>query len=184
MTDLKQKISNSILKFSGFWDPQDSSLNQRAIHRITEHESWQSDDNEIFIFTAPICRYDFPYMSYVKAYLCVTNKRIFVWKFPNNLQPRDCHAEANTLPWIDQLDTTSITRFKRRNLKVYGFTIPGNFYKAISIRAIFADASNPEISIRKREQWWFWGGEKMIELFSYACLKAGIEIDSPLLNRD
>ena len=96
------------------------AIDQEVVEAIISEADYSAKPGETFLFTSPALRYDFPYMSAMEAWLCVTNKRIFLWK------GKWQSIEEMTVPNINEIDATTLTRFRIGNVKVWGIPLPMN----------------------------------------------------------
>lgn len=157
---------------------KDQAVDEEVVSAITSEEDFVEVQSEKFLFTSPVIRYDFPYMSTMEAWLCVTTKRIFLWK------GKWQGLEEMAVPNINQIDTTTLTRFRIGNVKVYGIPLPMN---ALLVKGRFFNGNNPEddsCDEKRRERIHIRKGKKGIKYLTEACSKINIIVGDPNLNAE
>jgi hypothetical protein len=157
---------------------KNEAVDQDVVAAITSEADYSADPDEQFLFTSPALRYDFPYISAMEAWLCVTNKRIFLWK------GKWQSLEEMAVPNINQIDVSTLTRFRMGNVRIYGIPLPMN---ALLIKGRFFNGNDPSDSScdeKRRERIHIRKGAKGIEYFAEACAQLGLVMGDPGLNGD
>lgn len=169
----------SIRKSLGVYNwSKNESVDQEVVEAITSEDDFSAEPDERFLFTSPAQRYDFPYISAMEAWLCVTNKRIFLWK------GKWQSLEEMAVPNINQVDISTLTRFRMGNVKIYGLPLPMN---ALLIKGRFFNGNNPSDSScdeKRRERIHIRKGDKGVKYFTEACAQLGLIMGDPRLNVD
>ena len=130
------------------------------------------------MFTSPVIRYDFPYMSAIEAWICVTNHRIFLWK------GKWQSFEEMAVPNINQIDIKTLTRFRIGKVKVLGIPLPMN---ALLVKGRFFngnDSSDKSCDEKRRERIHIRKGRKGIGYLTEACFKLGLTVGSPSIHKE
>lgn len=159
------------------WDKK-IPIDEEVVEAIISETDYSADPEEEFLFTSPVLRYDFPYISMMEAWLCVTNKRIFLWK------GKWQSIEEMAVPNINQIDITTLTRFRMGSVKILGIPLPMN---ALLIKGRFFNGNSPSDSScdeKRRERIHIRKGRDGIEFFSKACAQLGLIMGAPNLNND
>ena len=154
------------------------AIDQEVVEAIISEADYSAKPGETFLFTSPALRYDFPYMSAMEAWLCVTNKRIFLWK------GKWQSFEEMSVPNINEIDVTTLTRFRMGNVKVWGIPLPMN---AVLIKGRFFNGNNPSDSScdeKRRERIHIRKRAKGIQYFTEACTQLGLAMGDPKLNSE
>ena len=154
------------------------AVDEEVVNAITSEEDFSDREGEEFLFTSPVIRYDFPYMSAIEAWMCVTNQRMFLWK------GKWQSLEEMAVPNINQIDIKTLTRFRIGNVKILGIPLPMN---ALLIKGRFFNGNNPSdqsCDEKRRERIHIRKGKEGIRYLTEACSKLGLIIDSPSLNTD
>jgi hypothetical protein len=114
----------------------------------------------------------------MESWLCVTNKRIFLWK------GKWQSLEEMSVPNINQIDDSTLTRFRIGKVKIYGIPLPMN---ALLVKGRFFNGNDPSDSScdeKRRERIHIRKGSRGIEHFTEACAELGLVIGDPALNSD
>ena len=154
------------------------AVDEEVVQAITSEEVYVHIEGEEFLFTSPAIRYDFPYMSSMEAWICVTNQRIFLWK--GKWQT----LEEMAVPNINQIDIAILTRSRIGNIKILGIPLPMN---ALLVKGRFFNGNDPsdESCVEKRrERIHIRKGSKGIAYLVDACSKLNLTVGDPSLNSD
>ena len=154
------------------------AVDEEVVEAIISEDDFNAEPGEEFLFTSPALRYDFPYISTMQAWLCVTNNRIFLWK------GKWQSLEEMATPNINQIDVSTLTRFRIGSVKIYGIPLPMN---AVLIKGRFFNGNNPSDSScdeKRRERIHIRKGQSGIEFFIDACKQLGLVVGDPKLNAE
>ena len=157
---------------------KDKSVDEEIVNAIIKEEDYKSNEGEEFLFTSPSVRYDFPYMAGMQGFFCVTNKRIFLWK------GKWQDLQEMSVPNINEIDTTSMTRFRIGNIKLFGIPLP---MKGLVVKGRFFNGNNPSDDTcdeKRRERIFLRKSQNDLKLFREAVTKLGLELGDPDLNID
>lgn len=157
---------------------KNKAVDEEVVNAITSEDDFIALNEEVFLFTSPVVRYDFPYISSMEAWLCVTTKRIFLWK------GKWQSLEEMSVPNINQIDTKTLTRFRMGNIKVFGIPLPMN---ALLVKGRFFNGNDPtdeSCDEKRRERIHIRKGKQGIDFFADACSKLDLYIGDAKLNKE